>query len=192
MDSILSCGHDQPCPTCVQSSSWPLHDLSLPCPSIFGWSVLFWVESWESFRVTESWLMVGCFSSPTDETVLFNFHLQVPLYHLHELWVLYAFYGTQCVGLVVHLVKEFGRTHIQNFTITYKIFITLTNWAISPRTSCRGELHANELTGLHIVWHTAAALALLGGHEIHVRMLQTISSTHYPTLWHIHNVLVWS
>ena len=51
-----------------------------------------------------------------------------------------------------------------------------SSWAVSPRTSCRSELHTNELTGLHIMWHPAAAVALLGEHEIQVMMVQTISS----------------
>ena len=43
-----------------------------------------------------------------------------------------------------------------------------SSWTVSPRTSCRSELHTNELTGLHIVWHTAAAVALLGERDIRI------------------------
>ena len=55
--------------------------------------------------------MVGWFSSATDETVLFDFHSHKSLYiytsfKLLELGVLYAIYGTWCVGLVVLLVNN--------------------------------------------------------------------------------------
>ena len=113
-----------------------------------------------------------------------------PLHYLKSMSWLYAIYGTRCVGLVAHLVNDLkifitlmrkpGQPSPDVFTAgpsarakgdsTWQHPTTLcrSSWAVSPRTSCRSELHTNELTGLHIVWYTAAAVALLGERDIRI------------------------
>ncbi len=159
---------------------------------------LFWLESWESFRYHK--VMVRWFSSPTDKTVLFNFHSCKSLYIIYSaralstLCILWHSVCGSCCALG-EWFKDFWKTHIRDFYHSHNYagqpspgVFCRANWAASPRTSYRSELHANELTGLHVVWHPAAAVALLGEHEIHVRMLQTISTTHYPTLYNIYTM----
>ena len=106
---------------------------------------LFWLEDWESFRVTESWsggshlLLMKLFSSTST--------LACPsiLFTVHELWVLYAFYGTWCVGLVAHLVNDL------------KIFITLMHklcrsslpWCVHCWIKCQSQRRLNLAASNH-------------------------------------------
>ena len=80
-----------------QSNSWPLHGLSLPLhvqSSLVGQFILI-----RRLRIFQSHrAMVGRFSSPTDETVLFNFH------SCKSLYIIYSARALSTLCILWHLV----------------------------------------------------------------------------------------